>query len=332
MKEHLRNDLFTLLERRFTDEEIRFIGACFDEAIQTYNVEKQETALAVVGRDEFVQIIKTYVVVKKIEGWSDATAKNYYTTLMYFARAQRRPIGELTANDVRLFLYQYQSERKISDSSLDHVRSVICSFLKWAASEKYIPSNPAENVRPIKFESKPRKAMSQLELEMIRRGCKTARDLAMVEVFYSTGCRVSELSAIKISDVDWHTNEVRLFGKGRKYRTSYLNAKAIVALREYLNVRKHTTEYLFCNERGGGQMKKANIERAIHAIAKNAGLNDKNITPHIFRHTTATNALQNGMNVEEIQKLLGHANISTTMIYAKASQEDVRAKHQKCVI
>lgn len=161
---------------------------------------------------------------------------------------------------------------------------------------------------------------------------KGERELAILEMLYSTGCRVSELTGIKLSDIDWNCHSVSLLGKGKKYRTSYLNAKAEIAIRSYLSHRSHTSAYLFCNDRGGGKMKKTNIERMIRIIRNRAGMGDRRITSHTFRHTTATQALQSGMPITDIQVLLGHASVNTTMIYAHTSREAVQAGHKRCIV
>jgi len=308
------------------------IAGAMDEVSARFNVSDAETHLAVLGREEFTKVVKSYIVIKHMEGLSETTLQNYALRLKHFMMSSTKPLNEITANDVRLYLFTYQNDTGISNRSLESIRIVVCSFLRWAANEGYIPANPAETLKPIKWEAKPRESLEQIELEIIRRACITEREKAMIEVLYSTGCRVTELAGIKLSDIDWHARSVNLLGKGRKYRTSYINAKAEVAIRAYLEHRKHDSIYLLCNERGGGKMKKGNIERMIRVIRERAGMADRKITPHTFRHTTATQALRSGMPIEEIQRLLGHSSVATTMIYAEVADESVRNRHQICVI
>ena len=174
--------------------------------------------------------------------------------------------------------------------------------------------------------------MTQKELELLRRACKTPRELAIIETLYSTGCRVSELTNIKLCDIDWEKRAVHLVGKGKKHRDSYLNAKAEVSIGDYLLHRKYQSEYLFCNDRGGGKTTKDNIEKIVRNIAARSEISGKHITPHVMRHTTATQALNSGMQVQDIQKMLGHSNIATTMIYAQTSIEHVAAEHKKYIV
>lgn len=332
MRDQLRNELLAAIGASLCSLDLQAAGKAIDEVLGRYDVKTAETHLAVLGREELERIIKTYIVVRRMEGISDATLYGYMRTLRCFMLGVRKPIGELTANDVRLFLYEYQETRGISNRSLDSVRIVVCAFLRWAASEKYIPVSPVETIRPIKYERKLRKAATQLELEMLRRGCRDDRELALLETMYSTGCRVSELIGIKLNDVNWDTRTVTLFGKGKKYRESYINAKAEISIRAYLHARRHDSIFLFCNDRGGGKMTRSNVERIMRGIAGRAGLGDRSITPHVMRHTTATQALTSGMPITDIQRLLGHENVNTTMVYAKVNQDGVREKHQKYIV
>lgn len=332
MREQLRNELLAALGANMDADTLRAAERAIDAVISRYDVQPAETHLAVLGRDEMERLVKTYIVVRRMEGLSETTLASYYRTLRLFMLEMRKPIAEITANDIRLYLYGYQEARGVSNRSLDAMRAAICTFFRWAAAEQYIPYSPVDSIKPIKYEVRPRKAVTQIELEMLRRGCRDARELAILEMLYSAGCRVSELTGILLSDIDWPTRTVHLLGKGKKHRSSYLNAKAEVAIREYLSRRRHASVYLFCNDRGGGPMQKGNVERMMRGIAQRAGLGGRGISPHVLRHTTATQAIQSGMPVEDIQQLLGHSSIATTMIYAEVSQDNVRSGHKKYIV
>lgn len=218
--------------------------------------------------------------------------------------------------------------------SVHKYREYISRFYQWACDEEYINKNPTKNIKPIKYEIKPRQALSQMELEYIRMACTSVREKAIIEFLYSTGCRVSELSIVKKCDIDWNNKSVHLFGKGNKHRISFLNAKAEVAIKEYLNERNDHNEYLFVSERKPhNQLKKPGIEKIVRNISRKASVNiSKHVKPHVLRHTTATTAIQNGMPIEDISKLLGHSKIDTTMIYAHTSIEHVQLEHKKYII
>lgn len=331
MREHMRQELLTALAGRMSTEELAYVARKFDAVAEGYEIRRAETHLTVYGRDELEGLIKTYLVVKKMEGLSSKTLDQYGIYLHKFLLAMSKPPTEITANDIRLFLFRYQEQTGLSNRTLDRVRSIVCSFFRWAACEEYIPRSPVETIKAIRFEEKPRRAITQIELERLRRACQTPRELAIVEILYSTGCRVSELIGIQLSDINWSTKSVHLLGKGRKHRDSYINAKAEIAIREYLSGRKHESVFLLCNDRGGEPMKKENVERIMRVLSERAGMG-KRITPHVLRHTTATQAVRSGMAVEDVQQLLGHSSIATTMIYAEISQDGVREMHRRCVV
>ena len=231
-----------------------------------------------------------------------------------------------------MFIYWYKSERRICDYTLDKYREYICWFFHWAHTEEYLAKDPSRAVKAIRHEVKERQALTQIELEHLRMACKTKRERALVEFMYSTGCRVSELTIVKLSDINWQEGTVHLFGKGKKHRHSYINARCEVALKEYLKTRGGESEYVFVSERKPYErILKPTVEKIIRELGEAAGLK-RRLTPHVLRHTTATQAVNAGMPIEDVSKLLGHASVNTTMIYAKVSQETVHAQHIKCVI
>lgn len=202
-----------------------------------------------VYNDDLPELAKAYLVCKKIEGLSDRTLDTYMRNLKIFFRGIRKPIEQINANDIRVYLFSYQQERKCSNRSLDKYRGYLSSFFSWATDEGYLQRNPMRTIPPIKYERKPRQNLTQLELEYLRADCKTPRERAIIEFLYSTGCRVSEISGVKKSDIDWNKKSVHLFGKGRKHRTSFINAKSEVSLLTYLETREDDCEYLFVSER-----------------------------------------------------------------------------------
>lgn len=332
MYEQFKNQFLTHLAPLFTVEQLKLISAGLDVAAKNYTIKAAEMSLTVLGREEMVNLVKTYLVVRSMEGLSKQTLEAYFIHLRNFTNSMTKPVKEITANDIRLYLFAYQQRNEITNRSLEAVRGCLSTFFSWVANEKYIEQNPMLSVKPIKYEKRPRQALTQMDLEYIRRACGSKRETAIIEMLYSTGCRVSELACIKLTDIDWSNHSVALLGKGNKHRVSYINAKAEVAVKEYLKDRKHQSEYLFCNDRGGTQMKKDNIEKIMRQISAKSGIQGKRISPHVLRHTTATQAMRSGMPVQDIQQLMGHANISTTMIYASTTMEAVASGHKKFVV
>lgn len=333
MYEQFKNQFIMLLAEKFSAEEIATITRSLDIAAYDYDITRKETAIAVYN-SELPELVKTYLVCKKIEGLSQQTLYNYGRCLkLLFLDLQKLP-EQVTTNDIRIFLYRYQEQRKVTNRTLDKCREYISHFFSWACDEEYLEKNPAKAIKPIKYEVKPRQALNQIELEYIRKACVTLKEKAIIEVLYSTGCRVSELARLKKTDIDWNDKSVHLFGKGNKHRTSFLNAKAEVAIREYLESRTDGNDSLFVSDRRPyNPIKKDALEKIVRNISKRATEKvEKKVTPHVLRHTTATTAIRNGMPVEDIRELLGHSRIDTTMIYAKTSLANVQAGHKKYII
>lgn len=332
--EQLRSAYLVELEEEMpgmTGEMMESICAALDRAARRYDIREKETALAI-DADPIPALVKTYIVVKKTEGLSNGTLQNYALILRTFFDWCRKSPIDVNANDIRVFLYEYSANRKVSDRTLDKYRQMICWFFSWAHGEEYIPHNPARAIKAIKHEIRERQALTQLEMEQLRSGCETVRDRAVLELMYSTGCRVSELAGLKRSDINWQDGTVHLFGKGRKHRTSYLNARATVALKAYLHSRNDCSDALIVTERAPHKpVSKETIEAVLRRVSEASGIGRK-VTPHVIRHTTATIAVNAGMPIEDVSKLLGHASVNTTMIYAKPTAGKIQSEHIRCVV
>lgn len=331
MRENLKNDLLVMLDKNVDSETLRKIEPQIELILSNYEIEKRKTEIIPYDSD-IPETVKAYIVSKKIAGLADSTLNLYLMILKDFFRTIQKNPENISANDIRIYLYKYQKENGISNRTLDCRRTAICSYFNWMAAEEYICKNPAVNITPIKYEKKHKKAMSQLDLEKIRSACNTKREKAIVEMLYSTGCRVTELERLNISDVNFETKEIILFGKGSKHRTSYLNAKAEVALKEYLKERTDSNPALIVYDRKPyGRLKKSGIETIIKKIMLRTPDVTTHVTPHIFRHTTATTALDRGMNIVDVSRLLGHKRLDTTMEYITANSYSVKQDHQNYV-
>lgn len=334
MYEHMRNDFLSAAhDANISADALAAAVRILDQVAARYEIQPRELSL-VVYNDGLTEVGKLFLVCKKIEGLSENTLATYMRTLKLFFREMKKPFEKITANDIRVYLFNYQQARGCSNRSLDKYRGYLRTFFDWATDEGYLERNPMRTIQPIKYERKPRQNLTQLELEYLRTACQTPREKAIIEFLYSTGCRVSELAGVKKSDVDWNAKTVHLFGKGRKHRTSYINAKAEVTLREYLETRSDDCEHLFVSERRPyRQIKPAAVEKIVRIIyGRTGGKIQKHVTPHVLRHTTATMAMESGMPIVDISKLLGHEKVDTTMIYAHVSNADVQAGHRKHVV
>ena len=332
MREKLKNDILMLLDKNVDVEALRNVEPQLEIILSNYEVEKRKTEIIPYGSD-IPETVEMYIVSKKISGLSDKTLYLYLIVLTDFFRTVRKKPEKVSVSDIRIYLYKYQKEHGISNRTLDGRRTIICGYFNWMAAEEYICKNPAISIEPIKYERKHKRAMTQLDLEKIRSSCETKREKAVVEVLYSTGCRVTELERLNISDVNFETKEITLFGKGDKHRTSYLNAKAEVALKNYLDARTDNNPALFVYDRKPyGRFKKPGIEFMIRKLMDRTEGITTHVTPHVFRHTTATTALDRGMNIVDVSRLLGHTRLDTTMEYITANSSSVKSNHQNYVI
>lgn len=333
MYEQFKNEFLDRIAADFPANQLAKIEQALNLTAHGYTITKQTTDM-VVYNGELPKMVKGFLVCKKIEGFSDGTLYNYQHILHSFFFSLQKPPELVTSNDIRVFLYRYQQQRSISNRTLEKYREYISSFYNWACDERYLNYNPVKPIKAIKFEAKPRRGLTQIELEYLRAACTTKKERAIIEIMYSTGCRVSELSILQKHDIDWDKKEVHLFGKGQKHRTSFLNAKAEVALRAYLDSRTDTGESLFVSDRRPyAPIHKAGIEKIVRNIAARASASiGVHVTPHVLRHTTATTAIENGMPLEDISKLLGHSNVNTTLIYAKTTVDHVKSEHKRCVV
>lgn len=332
MKEKFKNELLLVLNNYVDNDNLKTISMNLDLLLSNYDISLHKNEVIQYSYT-IPETVKIYIVSKKIAGLSEKSLYLYKIVLEDFFQTVQKEQEKITANDVKVYLYKYQKEHNISNRTLDTRRTIICTYFAWLAAEDYIQKNLTINISPIKYERIHKKPMSQMDLEKIRNACETKCEKAIVEMLYSTGCRVSELEHLNISDVNFETKEVVLFGKGNKHRISYINAKAEVALMDYLKERNDTNEALFVYDRKPyDRLKKSGIELIIKKLMQRVDGVNVHVTPHTFRHTTATESLNRGMNIVEVSKLLGHENIETTLTYVSVDMNSIKDKHKNCVI
>ena len=332
--ENFANEFISKLDGKISDEALRTVLQELQVFASNYDINQRETHV-VPYQSNVPDCYRVYMVAKKIEGMSPESMKTYNFYLTDFFEHINRPFEQVTTNDIRIYLYETQKRTGISNRTLDGKRLVINTFMDWCWKEGYIPNNPCASIKPIKFEEKPREPLSNMELEIVRDACENYRDKAMIELFYSTGCRLSEMVNLKISDIDFASKEVHLFGKGSKHRTSYLNAKAEYMLKKYFELERpkdsisDSVFVIFRKPYNG--MHKGSIYARVKAIQKRSGI-ERSLFPHLLRHTMATDALNRGMNVAEVKEILGHEKLDTTMIYAKISHDSVKFNHKRYIV
>ncbi|RNC63140.1 MAG: Tyrosine recombinase XerD [Candidatus Dichloromethanomonas elyunquensis] len=278
------------------------------------------------GHPDLTQKIDFFLAGKKLEGLSEQTLKGYLIDLRVFARHVNKSTVEITTTDIREYLQHFPH---LKQTSISGKISVLKSFFGWLHNEEIITKNPMIKIRSPKKEKRLPKALGVDEFEMLREACTNRRERAIIEVFYSTGCRLSELKGMNKADIDWQSLTVRVLGKGNKERVVYLSFKAAYHLKKYLSERTDTDQALFVTERRPHhRLSNRAFERVVKAVAIRTDI-PKNIYPHIIRHTFATDLLNNGAELAAVQALLGHADPATTQIYAVMSDDRIEQTHRK---
>ena len=267
---------------------------------------------------------------KRIEGCSARTIRYYQTTIQHMLNSIHDPVRKISTETIRDYLVEYQQINGCSNVTIDNVRRIISSFFSWLEEEDYILKSPMHRIHKIKTKSVVKETISDEEIERLRDNCGNARDLAIIDLLYSTGIRVGELVNINIADVSFEQRECIVFGKGNKERRVYFDAKAKIHLQQYLNTRTDDNPALFVTlDAPHDRLKISGVEIRLRMLGKKVGVS--RIHPHKFRRTMATRAIDKGMPIEQVQKILGHSQIDTTMQYAIVNQENVKTAHRKYI-
>lgn len=311
----------------FTQDQIKTISKSLSVFCCDFDIKKKTTEISII--EEIPYAYKVYCVSKSVEGMSKRSMKTYNCHMNIFFKTVRKPIEQITTNDIRMYLYKRSQE--VSQSTVNDERTILSSFFTWCVDNDYIQKNPLRGINKIKVCKKVRNALTEDELEQLRRGCKTLRDKVILETLFSTGCRVTELSNMKISDIDFQQRTIKVLRKGNKEDYVFLNPRVYRLIMEYLQQRTDNVDVLIYSNKTKTNLKACGIETAMENIVKRAKFNKK-VTPHVIRHTTATIALKRGMSIEEVSKMLGHSSIETTMIYAEVNRQKLKSDHEKYVV
>ena len=306
------------------------ILALLDTVAAGYDVTRKTTDI--IPADVIPQAVRLYIASKAVEHLSPGTLSLYLLRLTQFFTTVRKPVDQVDANAIRVYLYNYKQEHGIKDSTLEGIRLCLNSFFEWCSQEDLIRKNPVKRIPAIRVDSPERLPMTALELETVRGVCRNLREKAMVDFLYSSACRVSEFCALNITDINFTDHTIHIErGKGGKGRTTFLNPEAEISLRAYLDSRRDDSPALFVGCRAPhGRLKVKAVQNEISKILSRCSIS-VHVTPHIFRHTAASLALQRGMPLEQVQRFLGHSRIQTTLRYAKTLQQDVHISHSHFV-
>ena len=276
------------------------------------------------------ELLHAFISAKKIEGCSDKTLCYYQSSIEALLSSEQKRIDTLETNDIRSYLARYQEERGSSRVTIDNLRRIFSSFFAWLEDEDYIAKSPVRRIHTGRTESLVKEVISDEHMETLRDACHEIRDLAMIDLLASTGMRVGELVKINCGDIDFHERQCIVFGKGNKEREVYFNARTKIHLKRYLESRKDNNPALFVSlSLPYNRLSIGGVEKRLRQLGKRVGLSK--IHPHKFRRTLATMAIDKGMPIEQVQRLLGHVKIDTTLHYAMVNQTNVKMAHRKYI-
>ena len=278
-----------------------------------------------IPNEEFLEM---FLAAKQIEGCSERTIQYYKVTVNHMLNHISSSVRKVTTEEIRAYLAEYQKINNCSNVTIDNVRRNISSFFSWLEEEDYILKSPMKRIHKIKTKTVVKNIISDEGIEKLRDHCREKRDLAIIDLLYSTGIRVGELVNLNIDDIDLDGRECVVYGKGDKERKVYFDAKAKVHLRDYIESRADNNSALFVTlDAPHERLKISGVEIRLRQLGRRLEL-DK-IHPHKFRRSMATRAIDKGMPIEQVQKILGHSQIDTTMQYAMVNQNNVKTSHQK---
>ena len=278
-----------------------------------------------------IEYMDMFISAKRIEGCSERTLAYYKATIEHMLSIIVTPLRQVNTDDLRTYLAEYQLRNNCSKTTVDNIRRNLSSFFSWLEAEDYIIKSPIRRIHKIRTGSKVKETFSEECIEKLRDSCLHIRDLAMIDLLYSTGIRVGELVNLNINDINFEERECIVYGKGNKQRKVYFDAKTKVHLKRYLEQRKDYSEALFVTlDSPFERLKISGVEIRLRKLGRLASL-DQRVHPHKFRRSMATRAIDKGMPIEQVQKLLGHQQIDTTMHYAMVNQSNVKISHRKFI-
>ncbi len=291
---------------------------------------KYEISKVNVDKENEQDFVELFLSAKRIEGCSEKSLNYYEATINAMLKGLNKGAKEIVTDDIRGYLTEYQAIKKSSRVTIDNIRRILSSFFSWLEDEDYILKSPVRRIHKVKTVSNIKETYTDENLEIMRDNCLEIRDLALIDILASTGMRVGELVLLNREDINFEERECVVFGKGSKERIVYFDARAKIHLQNYLNNRTDDNSALFVSLKAPHKrLQIGGVEVRIRNIGKQLGINKMH--PHKFRRTLATMAIDKGMPIEQLQRLLGHQRIDTTLQYAMVKQSNVKIAHRKYI-
>lgn len=328
MKETLINNVLRAMQASLSNAQLMLLRDVLNQTMANIAVSACEEGMPAESRLDNGQLLALFLEAKRVEGCSEKTVRYYEITLKKLFSAMNRPVTEIRTEDLRAYLSDYRLRTDCSKANIDNLRRIFSSFFAWLEDEDYILKSPVRRIHKVKSEKQVKETYTDETLEALRDGCTCLRDLAMIDLLASTGVRVSELVRLNRADIDFEGRECVVFGKGSKERPVYFDARTKVHLKNYLASRTDDNPALFVTlQKPHRRLEISGVEIRVRELGRRLDL--CRVHPHKFRRTLATKAIDKGMPVEQVQRLLGHSKIETTMEYAMVDQSNVRISHRK---
>lgn len=326
MKQNLITDIVQGMLPYLSNAQTEKLNEVLQHTIFNYDVTLAERSKEISGEN----LVEPFLAAKKIEGCSEKTLKYYFSTIQSMLDKIKKDVKHIVTDDIRCYLTEYQSNKKSSKTTIDNIRRILSSFFSWLEDEDYILKSPVRRIHKVKTGLNIKETYSDETLEIMRDNCVELRDLAIIDMLASTGMRVGEMVLLNREDIDFNERECVVFGKGSKERIVYFDARTKIHLQNYLSKRKDNNSALFVTLKSPyDRLKIGGLEVRLRKLGKQLGLNK--VHPHKFRRTLATMAIDKGMPIEQLQKLLGHSKIDTTLQYAMVKQSNVKIAHRKYI-
>ena len=326
MKQNLITDVVQAMLPFLNNAQTERLQEVLQHTLFDYEVTKSESEKEI-SEQNYMEL---FLAAKRIEGCSEKSLKYYKTTIEMMIATVGKSVKHIETDDIRRYLTKYQEKKKSSKVTIDNIRRILSSFFSWLEDEDYILKSPVRRIHKVKIGTNIKETYSDETLELMRDNCTEPRDLAMIDMLASTGMRVGEMVLLNINDIDFNERECIVFGKGNKERVVYFDARTKIHLQNYLNSRTDDNPALFVSLKAPHErLKIGGIETRLREFGKQLGLHK--VHPHKFRRTLATMAIDKGMPIEQLQQLLGHRKIDTTLQYAMVKQSNVKIAHRKYI-
>lgn len=327
MIDNLINEIEQAMLNVLDNEQLSQLRKVLDYTFRNVTVAEKESLHT---ESNNATLIDNFIAAKKVEGCSDKSISYYKSTIINALKRIDKEVVHVTTDDLRGYLNDYQSESGASKVTVDNIRRILSSFFSWLEEENYIVKSPVRRIHKVKVGKTVKETYTDEALEQMRDHCSNARDLALIDLLASTGMRVGELVRLNRDDIDYQNRECIVTGKGDKQRKVYFDARTKIHLQKYVNSRTDTNEALFVSLLAPyDRLQISGVEIRLRQLGRE--LNIPKVHPHKFRRTLATMAIDKGMPIEQVQHLLGHQSLDTTLQYAMVNQNNVKLSHHKFI-